>query len=448
MILLIFLASSIPSIVGCTVFSVTDGEDILIGRNYDFRDTDAYFRIFTPGSNRYGYIAFGGSVLKDNPIEYMGGMNDQGLVIGGTAIPHAPINYHPENLQSNKPLLTKVIEEAATVAEAVNILTTYRMSGYPQWSDWGGQRLIADKTGEVVSVSVGSDGELHFCYQNQSYHLITNFNLADPSSGNYPCPRYDTASEMLATLEQRGDVTIEDAKSILESTHNEGGWDNTIYSSIFDPIKGEVYLFHFHQYEEVVKINLQDELEIGENLYYIPDLFTPEIVDGARTELQNYRHIFWGIFLGSILLSVTFVSVMSIKAIKTLKLNSFDLKKKMLNSSLLISNGLLGFILIFINGFFLAFVIGGNYFTTAYLFTGPTFTICVIGLLVYTFFQFYYFRIHRKTTKKAEVSSKSQKFGFTGMSGKSLNKDVRRMSCGMLQFDGIYTLSKIPRKRK
>jgi hypothetical protein len=78
-------------------------------------------------------------------------------------------------------------------------------------------------------------------------------------------------------------------KSILDAVHGEGASNNTLYSNIFDLRNGIIYLYHWHQYDEVVILDIAEQLTRGKLCSRISDLFSKETVDKALAEYQEYR---------------------------------------------------------------------------------------------------------------------------------------------------------------
>jgi len=64
------------------------------------------------------------------------------LVIGGTYIPHRPLNSHPEKFKLDRPFLTKIIEGMAIGEESISTLSQYQLIGNPGLADFNGQLLI------------------------------------------------------------------------------------------------------------------------------------------------------------------------------------------------------------------------------------------------------------------------------------------------------------------
>jgi len=109
-----------------------------------------------------------------------------------------------------------------------------------------------------VVISGGSDGEFAYTRIDESNILVsTNFNLAKPSNGWYPCHRYTTASSMLGDITSEEELTVDACRDVLSEVQS---W-NTAYSNIFDPIHRDFYIYHNKDFGKVAKLNLNQELE-------------------------------------------------------------------------------------------------------------------------------------------------------------------------------------------
>ena len=131
-------------------------------------------------------------------------------------------------------------------------------------------------------IGIDSDGELAFTRKEGNHLLMTNFNLANPINGYYPCDRYDTGIQMLDNMDN---VTIENFQSILSSVHQV----STLYSNIYDLTNRDVYIYYFHQFQEVVKISLSEELTEGDRIVPLIDLFSPELRAAALARYETYQ---------------------------------------------------------------------------------------------------------------------------------------------------------------
>jgi hypothetical protein len=73
-----------------------------------------------------------------------------------------------------------------------------------------------------------------------------------------------------------------------------------LYSNIFDLKNRVIYLYHWHQFDEVVVLKVDEELAKEGPVVRIKDLFSQETVNNASKEYKGY--IFFlciGIFIGT-----------------------------------------------------------------------------------------------------------------------------------------------------
>ena len=256
-----------PNLVpqSCTIFTAKVGDKVFFGNSEDYDMEGVYIWLIpsqeidpgTPEGKQlmHGVIFFGfynNSFIGDGVPQ--GGMNDQGLCYDANGLPIAPLNDHPERNDTYPEIHVgfQWLWELSTVEDAIEFFENYYFG-----TAIAAQTHYADATGEAVVVSAGTDGEFAFTRINDSNYLVsTNFNLADPSNGWYPCERYDTACSILDDINSEEDLTIDICREVLNSVAMYQTW----YSNIFDPVNRDVYIYYHHDFSKVVKLNLDDEL--------------------------------------------------------------------------------------------------------------------------------------------------------------------------------------------
>lgn len=274
------LMGSIGLSDNCTVFTASVGDTVLFGNNEDVGDRNATVWFVPATETTYGWVYFG---FRDYPIQGghfpMGGMNDQGLCFDITSVPPT-IRPLPETVeealqfieQYNLPFPKtfnsgvfgeRVLETCATVEEAIQFIEQYDLLFYGEH-----QFLFADRTGDSMILCPSPQGKMEVVRKKGVYQVITNFNVLNPGLGQYPCQRYDNAVWMLKEIESEDDLTVEYFTSILQETHSGG----TTYSTIYDPVHGEVYLYNHRRFNWVVVFDLEDELEEGYHTYDVLSL--------------------------------------------------------------------------------------------------------------------------------------------------------------------------------
>lgn len=248
----------------CTIFTVTQGDAVLFGNNEDGGETGTYIwlcpaqDISTPEGDIsiYGAIALGYNYNDAGSDGYaQGGMNSQGLCADGNAVPKVSLNPHPERESPFTYLIEQVLWTCSTVNETIEWFESHNMG-----SQWSAQIHFADASGDAMVASV-VDGEFAYTRKGSTPFLVsTNFNLANTSSAfEYPCWRYDTATSMLEEIDAEGELSVEAVRDILDAAHEEGPY-GTRYSNIFDLVDRVVYLYHEHDFENVVRLDLDEEL--------------------------------------------------------------------------------------------------------------------------------------------------------------------------------------------
>jgi len=268
---------------GCTVFTVSKGEQVFFGGNDDYINPDSYYWV-DPGSDTdYGVIWIG------TPDNVQQGVNEKGLAYDANGLPRVDTNPHPERDPvsggySAYPI--HILHECATVNEVIEWVNKHQWHAYMH-----DQMQFADATGDGVIISAGTDGEVVFTRKPSGDGILvsTNFNVANPNNGfGYPCQRYDTATRRLDQLvSQEGKLTAQDATAVLDAVHVEGGTSWTLESLVADLTNGKVYLYYFHQYDKPVVLNVVDEIANPRAPGALSKLFPEEVRQEATRRYQQ-----------------------------------------------------------------------------------------------------------------------------------------------------------------
>ena len=243
-------------VYSCTIFYVVKDNKIFAGNNEDWKDPYSKMWFYPPGNNKHGWIKFGwGSGFPQ------GGMNDQGLFWDASSGPYLAMPISEANKEKYAgALMQKVIEECANIEEALELFANYYCE-----DQYKAQYLVGDSLGS--SIIVEGDNIIIF---DSIYQILTNFYQSNPDLGGYPCWRYETAHDMLSS---NYNLTPYFVGSILDAAHQEGKYP-TQYSNIYDLKNIQIFLFHYHNYEEFIKIDLINELGKGYRSFDIPELFS------------------------------------------------------------------------------------------------------------------------------------------------------------------------------
>ncbi len=253
----------------CTTIIKAKGTSILAGFNLDYRNYFPKMWILPASEDRYGRFCFG---FDENYKIAEGGFNEKGLFIavnalnedaGWKADPGLPgWEKWPGWYETGVP--DGILAKCATVGEAVRVFKSYNLFTLNRV-----KFLIADKSGHSIVIEWSKDG-LRFVEKTKDYQISTNFITSNYEPGRYPCPRYKVAEQILSASADR--LSVDLIRSILSATHMEFQTP-TVYSNVCDLRSGDIFIYYFHNYEEVVKMNIFEELKKGKARYVVESLF-------------------------------------------------------------------------------------------------------------------------------------------------------------------------------
>jgi hypothetical protein len=273
-----------PKVRACSVFNMSHIDKVLAATNKDWKNRETRILFLPAGNGRYGRVYFGYQL--EEGFQNVGGMNDQGLWYDGASLPaRSDIrNYY------NKPLIKgelceKALEECATVEEVIQMYKTYYT---PHWQ---GHSMWADRYGNSVVIEFG-EKDVVFIHKEHELQVMTNFYLSDPENLKwYNCHRFNVITEI---LEGADTLSVELMTRALDAAHKEG-MTPTLFSNVYDLKNGVIHVYHFHNYKEVVHLDLHNELEKGKQYLEMPRLFhgieliapfPDDELQGTRVELE------------------------------------------------------------------------------------------------------------------------------------------------------------------
>lgn len=252
---------------GCTVIYGVDENNALGGNNEDYSDPETRIWFFPPEEGKYGRALVGYEAFI-----WQGGMNDQGLFFDAMSIEDLFEVEQGDKLDYEGSLLAKALETCADVDCVLDLFDRYHA-----YDTWAFQFLFGDASGNSVLI------EPYLTTKGGRFHVGTNFlqSIVDENSCRY-CDRYWTARSM---FENSSEISIELMRDILNETHLEGDFP-TQYSTIYDLKEKMIYLYLFHNFEEVRVFDLEEELAKGYHVYSMENLFddTLDYYIFARTE--------------------------------------------------------------------------------------------------------------------------------------------------------------------
>jgi len=252
----------------CTAFMMSDGENVLVGNNEDYKIP--YTRVwFVPSENgKYGRVYFG----YDN-WSPQGGMNNQGLFFDFFATKKQEIKRSKGKPKFSGPMIDTMLAELATVEQVLDMFGQYNL----EWMSKI-QMFIVDKSGD--SAIIEGDEVIR---KSGSFQVVTNFRHSKIPESQLPCEwpawscsRYKKVEKILA---QSNTANVTHFRDILNATHR-GPYNviaETLYSNIYDLTNGLVYVYYLHDFDNEIIFNLSEELKKGHHYYDLPSLFGKEL---------------------------------------------------------------------------------------------------------------------------------------------------------------------------
>lgn len=259
---------------GCSVFLAANDEIVLAGNNEDWKNpfTKLWFIPASEGTFGQMYVGF------DNYYP-QGGMNDQGLFFDGLAVPDGgvvpPDTDKPDIPADVLSILMATCADVQCVVDYVNAHDRILLTN--------SQVFFGDASGDAVIIE-----PVDMIRKSGDFLVSTNFFQSVTPPDDITCERYQTAQAMLE--DANGVFDVELFRQLLDATHQEGDYP-TQYSNIYDLNAGIMYLYLFHDFEQVVEINLAEELALGVHEYDIPSLFAENEAQAIFSEVgeHNYR---------------------------------------------------------------------------------------------------------------------------------------------------------------
>ncbi len=260
--IIIIIASINNPLRSCTVFFASDGTRILAATNKDWNNLNTAIRVMPSTESKYGRIYFGYNIPEG--FQNAGGINEFGLWYDGASLPgRSDISNHYNKPQIKGELCEKALEECKTVDEVIALYSTYYSPHWQGHSMWG------DSHGNSVIMEFG-EKDVVFIHRESSYQLMTNFYIIDTVNTRWQtCKRFKTAKYL---LENSPEISEDLFRDVLNAVQQKG-FTPTLYSNIYDLSNGIIYIYNYHRYSEVVKIDIAGLLQLGDQNISLPDLF-------------------------------------------------------------------------------------------------------------------------------------------------------------------------------
>ncbi|MBX3747036.1 MAG: hypothetical protein KF833_17140 [Verrucomicrobiae bacterium] len=224
----------------CTIFMLTDGDQVLFCNNEDWSDPQT--RIwFIPGEDgRHGcaFVGFGNGWGQ-------GGVNAAGLAFDWVAGFKESWERDPVLKEVRGNPAQRMLETCATVEEAIRFFETHWEPSFSY-----ARIFLADRTGASAGIRA-MDGRLNVKRSKQSCAMGYRGAVAQELLDKEPSPSPTNAIHILRASKQEGQYA-------------------TKYSNVFNLKTGEILVYVPPNWNEPVRLDLQAELEKGGHYYDLP----------------------------------------------------------------------------------------------------------------------------------------------------------------------------------
>ena len=267
----------------CTIFDTKNSKDeILVGRNFDWSKSNAQVNFIPSDKNRYGVVL----LSLENPNMPYEGMNDKGLFVAISAVPHSKTALNIfKPIRKSLEMIKVILQKASTIDEAIEQFDKYSIA----FGEFLGNPLIhfkmVQKDGDSAVVEFVNNKRV--IIRGEKSRVLTNHYLSDLSiepKSKSTIKRYTIVKKNL-----NENSSLQKVFEILKKSRQE----NTIWSTVYNLTKQEVY-FRYRNHH--AKFNLKDELYgHRESFFYsIKNLKEKNTLVENRSTLQIRPHFGYG----------------------------------------------------------------------------------------------------------------------------------------------------------
>ncbi len=271
----------IEHVTACSMYKITLNGKTVVGCNEDaWRTTPhIWFENATiPGT--YGAAFTGSRFDGSNGYAPQSGMNEFGLCYSRLAS-HAPDNN--SSITQNKKIITNptvylkdILHTCKTVDEVEAYISAYDHSFFLEdvmiYIEPSGKYLVV----EPYTMTIGYDAN----------YVLSNFcpSVTDQNEA-MRIERYRKGVEF---LNHKTETSLKFCSALSDTMHvcRPKIGDGTLLTSIWDSESGDVHIYFYHQYSDVLRFNVHDELAKGDHSLEIAGMFP---ANEEFEKLRNYK---------------------------------------------------------------------------------------------------------------------------------------------------------------
>ncbi|MEM8898673.1 MAG: carcinine hydrolase/isopenicillin-N N-acyltransferase family protein [Bacteroidota bacterium] len=253
LLLILSILFSFNQTTACSILYFVDQESgkIYLVNNEDYwYDEDAYLQFMPASQASYARLWYGWDKFAQ------GGVNEHGLCFDGAVTPEQEI---PEGYKgpNGRNIGDELLATCQTVEESIAFLEEKKIALT------NAHLFLGDGDGNAVILE-WIEGEKQIIQKEGNYLIATNYLLAKPEAGNYPCYRYNSIQERVKQLELQAEpVTLQQvgmaAAGAVQAPKEVGNGKTggTLYTSFINLTDGEIVIVPKLNNEKVIKLDLQ-----------------------------------------------------------------------------------------------------------------------------------------------------------------------------------------------
>ena len=287
---IVFLALfNVGHIHACSMYKVTKHGKTVVGCNEDAWRTSPRIWFERAGKNGKFGAGFTGSRFDgSNGFAPQSGMNEAGLSFSRLAsfTTSRNVNGNLKPILNQTKFLKQILHACRTVEEVQKFMRQYDRSTFIEdvliYIDKSGKYLVV----EPYSMQLGT----------KDAYVLSNF-----------CPSNTTEKSALkleryrkgvAFLKLKQDTTLAFYRSLSDSMHvcRPKIGDGTLLTSIWDLNDGKIHLYFYHDYSHHISFLLKDELNIGDHIFSIDQLFPKNQAFERLATYKTTKNTLWMMF--------------------------------------------------------------------------------------------------------------------------------------------------------
>lgn len=239
----------------CSMYKITHEGKTIVGNNEDWHNPNTQIWFAPKANYKYGVMNVG-----FNNYFAQGAINEGGLMFDGFAMPYLAVkNTAGKTKMFMGDMVRHIMHSYNSVQEVKDYLSKINLGDFTT-----SMIVFVDKSGKYLIVEgdeliIGNDAEKSF----SNFYPSQTKSLSDVD-----LPFYQNGLKFINN--SQSEVSVDYCSAVMKNLAQDRA---TQYSTIYDLERLTIRVYHYHNYESYVDIDLKEELKKGEHTLLIPELF-------------------------------------------------------------------------------------------------------------------------------------------------------------------------------